>query len=108
MISKNESMGTWQPGYPDPYYPQTPLPNIPWYPHTGTGIQFPKEKLVTTPELYSEDLDILKTLMARLPTMAGIAGVTEIEIRVRIHEEEIWAVIGYGEAGDPCLLRFEP
>lgn len=107
MISKSEAMDAnnqWIPGYPDPY-PSYPLPHIPTYPSTTTFIQ--RETKVTSPELYADDLDVLKTLMARLPTLAGIEGVTEIEIRVRMHDENSWAVIGYGEAGDPCVIRFE-
>ncbi len=100
---------TWQPGYPDPSYPNWPLPNTPpnIYTSTDTNIRFHKVEQMNSPELYPEDLDILKTLLARLPTLAGIQGISEIELRVRMNDERIWAVIGYGEAGDPCVLRFE-
>ena len=59
------------------------------------------------PELYPENLDTLKTIMARIPTLARIDGVFELEVRVRVDDLDIWAIVGYGEAGDPCLLRFE-
>lgn len=66
----------------------------------------PKEKSMT-PELYPEDLDALKHLIARIPTLANLDGVQELEIHVRLNDLDIWAVIGYsGETGDPCLLRF--
>lgn len=60
------------------------------------------------PELYPENLDTLKHIMARVPLLANIDGVYEIEIRVRVDDVDTWAIIGYGESGDPCLLRFEP
>lgn len=59
------------------------------------------------PELYPENLDTLKTIMNRIETLAKIDGVFEVEIRVRVDDLDTWAVIGYGESGDPCLLRFD-
>lgn len=58
-------------------------------------------------ELYSEDLETLRRLTDMLPALASVDGVFEIEIRVRVDDVFTWAVIGYGEAGDPCVLRFE-
>lgn len=119
MISKEEARDsfntvgcTWQPGYPDPYYPN---PNYPWYPstipstETTTKIVFSERKeAVKIPELYPEDLDTLKEVMNYLDTMASLSGIYEIEIRVRLDDDrDIWAVLGYGESGDPCVLRFE-
>lgn len=66
-----------------------------------------QEAKINIPELYPENLDTLKHIMARLDLFARIDGVFEVEVRVRIDDVDIWAVIGYGEAGDPCLLRFE-
>lgn len=60
------------------------------------------------PELYPENLDTLKTIIARIPTLSKIEGIYDIEIRVRMDDFDGWAVIGYGESGDPCLLRFDP
>jgi len=60
------------------------------------------------PELYPENLDTLKHIMARIPLLANLEGVHEIEIYVRMDNVDTWAVIGYGESGDPCLLRFQP
>lgn len=67
-----------------------------------------KEFNMKTPELYPENLETLKHIMARVPLLANIEGVHELEIRVRVDDLDTWAVIGYGETGDPCLLRFEP
>lgn len=61
-----------------------------------------------TPELYPEHLETLKHVMARIPLLANIDQIDEVEVRIRMNNVDIWAVIGYGEAGDPCLLRFEP
>lgn len=60
------------------------------------------------PELYPENLDTLKHIMNRLDLFAKIDGVFGVEVRVRVDDLDTWAVIGYGESGDPCLLRFEP
>ena len=62
---------------------------------------------VKIPELYPENLDTLKHIMARLDLFARLDGVVEVEVHVRVDDVDIWAVIGYsGETGDPCLLRF--
>jgi hypothetical protein len=67
-----------------------------------------EEAKINSPELYPENLDTLKHIMARIPTLANLDGVYEIEVRVRMENVDTWAIIGYGEAGDPCLLRFDP
>lgn len=59
------------------------------------------------PELYPENLDTLKAVMNLLPALGQIDGIFEVEIRVRIDDVDVWAVIGYGESGDPCVVRFE-
>ncbi len=59
------------------------------------------------PELYKDDLHLLTDLLEYVDQIANHANVCEIEIRARIFEGEDWAVLGYGEAGDPCVLRFE-
>jgi hypothetical protein len=59
------------------------------------------------PELYPENLDTLKALLQAIPVLAGVDGVFNIEVRVKIDDVDIWAVLGYGESGDPCVLRFE-
>lgn len=58
-------------------------------------------------ELYPENLNTMLELMEALPDLAEIDGVFEIEVRVRVDDMETWTVIGYGHAGDPCVLRFE-
>src|SRR4029079_19490479 len=62
-----------------------------------------KEENMKIPELYPENLDTLKHIMARLDLFGNIDGVFEVAIRVRIDDLDTWAVIGYGESGDPCL-----
>lgn len=66
-----------------------------------------KYKMKQIPELYPENLDTLKHIMARMDLFGRIDGVFEVEVRVRIDDVDSWAVIGYGMAGDPCVLRFE-
>jgi hypothetical protein len=59
-------------------------------------------------ELYPENLETLIKVTDALPDLSFIDGVFEVEVRVRVDaESDTWAVIGYGEAGDPCILRFE-
>lgn len=58
-------------------------------------------------ELYKEDLHLLSNLLGYVEDVANNDGLFEVEIRVRIFEGDHWAVLGYGEAGDPCVLRFE-
>lgn len=59
------------------------------------------------PELYPENLETLRKLVDMVPAIASVDGVYEIELRVRVDDVDTWAVIGYGESGDPCVLRFE-
>lgn len=58
-------------------------------------------------ELYPEDLQTMLDVMVHLENIASIYGVFEVEIRVRIQDTNTWTILGYGEAGDPCVLRFE-
>lgn len=58
-------------------------------------------------EWYPENLKSLLEVMDALPALAAIDGLFEIEVRVRVDDMETWAIIGYGESGDPCVLRFE-
>ncbi len=58
-------------------------------------------------EWYPENLEALLAVMKYIPELALVEGVHEIEVRVRVDDMETWAVIGYGESGDPCVLRFE-
>lgn len=74
----------------------------------GCSCSSRKKVNIKMPELYSENLDTLKTIMARIPMLSKIEDIYEVEIRVRIDGIDTWAVIGYGESGDPCLLRFDP
>lgn len=86
-----------------PVVPNTIYPSTIFYPSSTK-----EEKTVKIPELYPENLDTLKHIMDKLDLFTHIKGVFDIEIRVRIDNVDIWAVIGYGESGDPCLLRFDP
>lgn len=58
-------------------------------------------------EWYPENLESLIRVIEAVPDLADIDGVFEIEVRVRVDDQTTWAVIGYGESGDPCVLRFE-
>lgn len=59
------------------------------------------------PELYATDLRALEKLMTALEDISAINNVYEVEIRARVDDVDTWAVIGWGEAGDPCILRWE-
>lgn len=65
-----------------------------------------EEEMTAVPELYLEDLQTLQKVMERLEDFS-ISGVFAVEIKVKVDDTNTWAVIGWGEAGDPCLLRFE-
>lgn len=96
-------MNCIQPSYPQPAPNTTAIyPNTFFYPPTKV------EATMKIPELYPENLDTLKHIMARMDLFSKIDGVFEVEVRVRIDDLDTWAVIGYGESGDPCLLRFDP
>lgn len=75
---------------------------------TGEGCGCPSWAMSKIPELYPENLDSLKHIMARLNLFGRIEGVFEVEVHVRIDNIDTWIVIGYGESGNPCLLRFVP
>lgn len=101
---------TWVPSYPtypDPYPYVPSVPNTPWYPSTTTTTKLVFGDKVKIPELYPENLDTLKAVMENLERLSSIEGVFGIEIRVKVDDVDAWAVIGWGESGDPCLLRFE-
>lgn len=59
------------------------------------------------PELYPKNLETLKHVMARLDLMGRIDGVFDVEVYIRLEDIAVWAVVGYGESGNPCILRFE-
>ena len=59
------------------------------------------------PELYDDNLTTLKHVLKALEDVSHIDGVFQAEIRVKVDDVESWAVIGWGEAGEPCVLRFE-
>lgn len=58
-------------------------------------------------ELYKEDLDSLMTILDSLEDISGVDGVFAAEIRVKFDDCPTWVVIGWGESGNPCVLRFE-
>lgn len=58
-------------------------------------------------EFYRENLNTLLSVMDNLVDISHVDGVFEVEIRVRVDDVYTWAVIGFGESGDPCILRFE-
>lgn len=57
-------------------------------------------------ELYDTDLNTLSKLLQYVEDISQ-EGVFSVEIRVRMDDTSWWAVLGWGEAGDPCVLRFE-
>lgn len=58
-------------------------------------------------EIYEDNMITLTNVLHSLEDVSKIDGVFEVEIYVRIDDVKDWAVIGWGEAGDPCVLRFE-
>lgn len=58
-------------------------------------------------ELYKEELITLSRLLGYVDDVANQEGVFEVEIRVRFDDTDSWAVLGFGEAGEPCVLRLE-
>lgn len=79
-------------------------PNI--FPDTGAR-QITPPVNAAAPELYKENLITLNEVLSNLDSIAGLPGVFDVEIRVKVDDVASWAVIGYGESGDPCILRFE-
>lgn len=59
-------------------------------------------------ELYDSDLRQLANLLGYVEDVANNESVEDLEIRIKLVDSGVWAVLGYGEAGDPCVLRFEP
>ena len=60
-----------------------------------------------TPELTLEDLQTIQKALIYLEELAGIRGMHAVEIRMKTEDPTYWTVLGYGESGDPCVLRFE-
>lgn len=58
-------------------------------------------------ELYEDNLETLRLVLHSLDDLTKIKGLFACEIRVKVDDVDSWAVIGFGEAGDPCILRFE-
>lgn len=60
------------------------------------------------PELYKEDLQMLQTVLDYLEDVTnGVPGMFSVEIRIKPDDISSWIVVGWGENGDPCVLRFE-
>lgn len=76
------------------------------YPYTSTTWTQIKEVPVKI-EIYKENLDTLSEVLSRVEDIVGVSGVFDAEIRVKVDDMETWVVMGYGESGDPCILRFE-
>lgn len=58
-------------------------------------------------ELYQADLQLISRLLGYVEDISNNEGVTELEIRVRIFEDDQWVVLGWGMSGDPAIIRFE-
>lgn len=89
MISKDEAQETWK------TMGGQILPLI------------PQPVKVPTFELYEDDLRNLANLLGYVEDVANQEGVFDVQIRVRFDDTEYWAVLGYGESGDPAVIRFE-
>lgn len=74
--------------------------------YRGKLTQKEVKKSVKIPELYQENLDALSNALREFEGIET-SGLFDLELRVKIDDVECWAVIGYGESGDPCILRFE-
>lgn len=96
MISKDEAQETWKTMGCGTSQIQ---PNI--FPTP------PIHKPVPSFELYESDLRNLANLLGYVEDVANNEGVFDVQIRVRFDDTEYWAVLGYGEAGDPAIIRFE-
>lgn len=59
-------------------------------------------------ELYETELQTLSRLLGYVEDVSNHEGVFEVEIWVRLDDVDTFAVLGWGESGDPCVLRFEP
>lgn len=95
---------TWDPNWPNTSPNIFPNPGI----TTTTKITFPsEEEEVNIPELYDTDLQTFQYVMPILEDISRVDGVFSVEIRVKTDDVSTWAVIGWGESGDPCILRFE-
>lgn len=71
-----------------------------------------KEKMeadekVSDIELYEGDLCTLQEVLQYLDSFMDIGGIVDVEIRIKPVNSNIWAVVGYGESGDPAVIRFE-
>lgn len=58
-------------------------------------------------ELYPEDLKVAMEMFEKLAELAGMEHLHAVEIRFRANDGP-WITVGYGEAGDPCILNIEP
>ena len=56
-------------------------------------------------ELYDTDLSMLQEALNFVEPLSSIFGVKDVEIHVK-GGDGYWAILGWGEAGDPCILRF--
>src|SRR6266498_554234 len=62
-----------------------------------------------TPNLYEDDLITLTHVLNSLEDIARIEGVFSCEIRVKLDyvDSDSWIVVGWGDATEPAILRFE-
>ena len=58
------------------------------------------------PELYEDDLIKITAAMGVLDSLSQ-TGVFSCELRVKTDDVDTWVIIGYGEDGEPAILRFE-
>lgn len=58
-------------------------------------------------QLYLDDLYALQQLLDYVEKLSQITGVFSMEIRVKFDDTDTWAIVGWGESGDPAFLRFE-
>lgn len=59
-------------------------------------------------ELYDTDLHTLQQVLPYVETITHeVPDLFTIEIRMRTDDTDQWFVLGWGEAGDPAVLRIE-
>lgn len=102
VISKDEAINSFK----DQSLGCGQINTHPRYPWDALPTQNPVPVKAPTLELYQEDLLTLSRLLDYVEELAVQDGVIDVEIRVKFDADN-WAVLAYGEAGDPAIIRFE-
>lgn len=102
VISKEEAQASFGNTIYPGIYPNT----IPYETKTDTKITLTPSK-EDSPELYKDDLKAIIRLLDSVEKIANDEAVFDVEVRVRLYGDNTWIVLGYGETGDPAVIRFE-